>query len=257
MKKTFILASLLAAFSSLASAATTITFYKKGNGPANPTWINTGSGEDRLGLTISGSKVDWTLSNDIKFSARASAGNLFYSGSDAGSLFTHADNHPAAVNEWQAMSGVDYTQLKQGIGPGNGGADLVDTTITNSSFQSGNSLTMYIVAGLAGSNGSGNLTLAVTSGLTDVTLSVATFVSGSGWDTVNGTTATRNNLTYNRFTIFKVEGTLTGESVVFDLDGSSGKSVLGGISYEVTPEPTTATLSLLALAGLCARRRRK
>ena len=31
----------------------------------------------------------------------------------------------------------------------------------------------------------------------------------------------------------------------------------GSISYTVTPEPTTATLSLLALAGLCARRRRK
>ena len=31
----------------------------------------------------------------------------------------------------------------------------------------------------------------------------------------------------------------------------------GTISYQVTPEPTTATLSLLALAGLCARRRRK
>ena len=45
--------------------------------------------------------------------------------------------------------------------------------------------------------------------------------------------------------------------MVFDLEGSNGKSVLGGISYEVTPEPTTATLSLLALAGLCARRRRK
>ena len=30
-----------------------------------------------------------------------------------------------------------------------------------------------------------------------------------------------------------------------------------GISVSATPEPTTATLSLLALAGLCARRRRK
>ena len=153
------------------------------------------------------------------------------------------------------MSGVDYTQLKQGFGPGNGGADLVDTTITDSSFQSGNSLTMYIVAGLGASRG--NLTLDVTGGLTDVTLSVATYVSGNGWNTVDTTSVTRNDLSANRFTIFKVEGTLTGDSVVFDLEGSNGKSVLGGISYEVTPEPTTATLSLLALAGLCARRRRK
>lgn len=38
---------------------------------------------------------------------------------------------------------------------------------------------------------------------------------------------------------------------------ASGATVSGSIATVVVPEPATATLSLLALAGLCARRRRK
>lgn len=38
---------------------------------------------------------------------------------------------------------------------------------------------------------------------------------------------------------------------------ASGNEVRGSIATVVVPEPTTATLSLLALCGLCARRRRK
>lgn len=38
---------------------------------------------------------------------------------------------------------------------------------------------------------------------------------------------------------------------------ASGNEVSGSIATVVVPEPTTATLSLLALCGLCARRRRK
>ena len=38
---------------------------------------------------------------------------------------------------------------------------------------------------------------------------------------------------------------------------ASGAAVSGSIATVVVPEPTTATLSLLALCGLCARRRRK
>lgn len=43
------------------------------------------------------------------------------------------------------------------------------------------------------------------------------------------------------------------------ITGSSGASVkgIGYLATETVPEPATATLSLLALAGLAARRRRK
>jgi hypothetical protein len=44
-------------------------------------------------------------------------------------------------------------------------------------------------------------------------------------------------------------------SVSYRVSGDVGSLVL--VSMAVVPEPTTSTLSLLALAGLCARRRRK
>ena len=44
-------------------------------------------------------------------------------------------------------------------------------------------------------------------------------------------------------------------SVSYRVSGDVGSLVL--VSMDVVPEPTTSTLSLLALAGLCARRRRK
>ena len=50
----------------------------------------------------------------------------------------------------------------------------------------------------------------------------------------------------------------TLDKLVFSLDGNSTQTVSGvSISANIVPEPATATLSLLALAGLAARRRRK
>lgn len=53
--------------------------------------------------------------------------------------------------------------------------------------------------------------------------------------------------------------TLTADNVTYYETGSNTLVGFDGMSidYSATPEPTTATLSLLALAGLCARRRRK
>lgn len=62
--------------------------------------------------------------------------------------------------------------------------------------------------------------------------------------TIGGRPYSASNLTEFSFTNAQLyEGVLSSEQIA-DLSG-------------VTPEPTTATLSLLALAGLCARRRRK
>lgn len=51
--------------------------------------------------------------------------------------------------------------------------------------------------------------------------------------------------------------TVTWEDESGTRQEASGNEVSGSIATVVVPEPTTATLSLLALAGLCARRRRK
>lgn len=50
---------------------------------------------------------------------------------------------------------------------------------------------------------------------------------------------------------------VTFDSIGFVVDGATGTVGVKNFEATVTPEPTTATLSLLALAGLCARRRRK
>ncbi len=80
--------------------------------------------------------------------------------------------------------------------------------------------------------------------------------SGSHNDLRNKTTETITLTASNLSTIQS-----TDKLVVLYRQGAGGKSLgINSLSYKGTamiPEPTTATLSLLALAGLAARRRRK
>ena len=74
----------------------------------------------------------------------------------------------------------------------------------------------------------------------------------TNWQTSTSRTNTEyNNLNYTVTTNYVVQG--------FKLDASKFNISDNGIASMsvVVPEPTTATLSLLALAGLAARRRRK
>ena len=54
---------------------------------------------------------------------------------------------------------------------------------------------------------------------------------------------------------YTIKSGVTFDSIGFIMDGNEGDVGIKNIS--IVPEPTTATLSLLALAGLAARRRRK
>lgn len=54
---------------------------------------------------------------------------------------------------------------------------------------------------------------------------------------------------------YTIKSGVTFDSIGFIIDGEGGSVGIKNIS--IVPEPTTATLSLLALAGLAARRRRK
>ena len=100
-----------------------------------------------------------------------------------------------------------------------------------------------------GSNRSGKYTLTVGSAPSSV---------------INDLTLTAGNL--NNAAAFDIEdlelGVGESANVTLSMQKSWGSRYFAGVSnmdmsYTVVPEPTTATLSLLALAGLVARRRRK
>lgn len=88
------------------------------------------------------------------------------------------------------------------------------------------------------------------------------FVTTNSTDTLSTFTGYQGNATKLGFSITAVGSTLdTGDGIYTTsaLNGWQNGNYMPNVSISVTatPEPTTATLSLLALAGLCARRRRK
>lgn len=88
------------------------------------------------------------------------------------------------------------------------------------------------------------------------------FVTTNDTNTLSTFAGYQGNSSLFGFSITAVGGTLdTGDGIYTKNalnDWQSGNYMPNvSVSVTATPEPTTATLSLLALAGLCARRRRK
>lgn len=82
------------------------------------------------------------------------------------------------------------------------------------------------------------------------------------WNTTLDNSATSSTSEHVDMTLNVTGGEYTSYGVL--ISAIEDASVTGGcgmtitnLTLQTTPEPTTATLSLLALAGLCARRRRK
>lgn len=84
-----------------------------------------------------------------------------------------------------------------------------------------------------------------TPGATDQTFAIGSGNSGNGRETFNGQIA--------GLTIFTSDSVIGGVNDVTAIMGTTAPSL---VVTPAVPEPTTATLSLLALAGLAARRRR-
>jgi hypothetical protein len=66
-------------------------------------------------------------------------------------------------------------------------------------------------------------------------------------------------VSYEQPTSTNMVGMVDGQEYEAYYAQDSNTGWVGGVYFDVrvVPEPTTSTLSLLALAGLCARRRRK
>ena len=144
--------------------------------------------------------------------------------------------------------GNSYNNTVQG---GNDGANKVvhfgyfdaATTKTFPCFQTntGNNPTSALTCNSNGVNVYSSLTYTII--LTQTTIS-GTVTDGSKTGTFSAT----------------LEGGYNFDTLGFSLDGGSGNTGVKDISIikmAAAPEPTTATLSLLALAGLAARRRRR
>lgn len=124
-----------------------------------------------------------------------------------------------------------------------------------SSFAAGSALTLYV--GVSATNGSLAGAYNV-SGLKDVTMSYAA-ADGSGF--ASEVSYTPSAATNKTLSIVKIEGTVQDASDVQFWASNVGNNKAGMVfaAYKATqaPEPATAPLSLLALAGLATRRRRK
>lgn len=117
----------------------------------------------------------------------------------------------------------------------------------NTSYSVGSDIAFYLlVATTKDGNNNASYQNFTVSGLTGATVTWAS-ATGDGFNDTAVSAAVAN------LTMIKVTGKLAQNEVQFAANAS--KNGWAMVSYTV-PEPTTATLSLLALAGLAARRRR-
>lgn len=165
------------------------------------------------------------------------------------SLWTNA----AALSDMNTALGTSLTLPNLDALPmtNAGGNSWDEATLTidfSGSYQEGDQVTLYLMLGSM--NNSYSVTLG---GLkTGYTMQYAS-AKGNGFD-ATGLTQTARELT-----LVKVTGSLTKDATVTVVGDANSRNAFGMVAYSVAsvPEPTTATLSLLALAGLAARRRRK
>ena len=133
-------------------------------------------------------------------------------------------------------------------------------SMTLSGLTSGQSYSLYMLAGRgnnAWSVSQDNIEYSL-SGVTDVTATLL----GASSDQTQIVDATLSSYEYNSAGADSAQWSMVRWDFVADENGSvtistNANGNINAVALQVTPEPTTATLSLLALAGLCARRRRK
>lgn len=221
-----------------------------------------GSGSDPYQTTITFSGTLGSITGSYTYTQAASGGNF----SNSATLTTTEEN--GWKNHLTAMPTGWESTFADGL-----------TSQWNGSTGNTHTLTLTKLAGgyydfsiLGGYYGKDNLCSSITltisgtgvdmSNTTWATYDIAGAQSSSAQGVATHTTTLTNGsadegYTYDVSTIYVAEGasltlTLTGDTV------NGRRTPLNGLKMTYTvPEPTTATLSLLALAGLATRRRRK
>lgn len=191
--------------------------------------------------------LNYTLNNgDTLASSTTPGGRLFSANTTSGSW-----TNSTALEEMNSTLGVDISleQINALDSTYSGWAESKTTiTLTLNSCEAGDNIAFYTLV----TNQSAPLTYLSITGLENATYSYATD-TGNGYENV----ATFSDSPKD-WTLVKVVGTLTeGKTITLSSNNSNYKHGYGMVAYALVPEPTTATLSLLALCGLAARRRRK
>lgn len=161
------------------------------------------------------------------------------------------------ADDFSAGSDIYYTAS------GDGGSSSTLTLNLGETAKVGDSITLFVTAASRAQHTAG---FSITGLGNDITLSYAG-LNGNGFTAASGSSVTYSGDLASNWSpntesvmIFQVTGTLTSTTLTMSQPGTA-KNGWQTLSYVVVapavPEPTTATLSLLALAGLAARRRRK
>ncbi len=158
--------------------------------------------------------------------------------------------------DFSTGSGIYYTAS------GDGGSSSTLTLNLGETAKVGDTITLFVTAASRAQHTAG---FSITGLGDDITLSYAG-LNGNGFTAASGSSVSYSDDLASNWSpntesvmIFQVTGTLTSTTLTMSQPGTAknGWQTLSYVVAPAAPEPTTATLSLLALAGLAARRRRK
>ncbi len=241
MKKTLI--ALLATCCVAGAEATILTFQSDTLSYATDKWALNGIGN--------GPGSGWTGNNTL------SDGTVATMHMNAGKFWDRPTvmewTNSAALNAMNADLGTsltasDLTGIKiDASGAISSHSDLTLNFDGNTALNKGQDILFYLLVATTKEDNTAAYNNFTVTGLADSSVSWAA-AAGDGFTTTTINTPCAN------LAMIKVTGTLTDTPVKFE--STSAKNGWAMVAYTAVPEPATATLSLLALAGLAARRRR-
>ncbi len=257
MKKTLITLLALAGAAGATTSTTEIITFSTGDGTAGDYKYGVNFGTDSFNTHNKYNPTFTTDAEKVSVKVSSSASNVYTTYTSYADPSKPAEywSNSKALSEMNATLGTSLTLANLDAAPlaygGGGGAKGTLTLTFGNDCSAGETFVGYLLVGAFASTPS-SLTL---SGLAEgYTVQYAT-AQGSGFnDTPTFTAGTHYT------TLVKITGAFadknTSVSVTVDGNNTDHKTGFAMAAYKVIPEPTTATLSLLALAGLAARRRR-